>query len=67
MLNVMVLTNTQVHEVAITEFIRSVSLKKPAVESRPVIKATPATNSKFRFTTSNFDDGWVSTEREDWV
>lgn len=29
--------------------------------------ATPATNSGFAFTTTNFDDGWTSTVWEDWV
>ena len=26
-----------------------------------------ATNSDFAFTTTNFDDGWTSTAKEDWV
>lgn len=74
MLNVMALTNTQAYGDAITAFVESVSLKKPAVESQPPVKAPPtgqgirpARMSGFKFTTSNFDDGWTSTEQEDWV
>lgn len=75
MVNLMILTNTQVYEPTVTAFIESVSLKKPAVESQPA-KAPPAgqgirpqlaRKSSFKFNTSNFDDGWTSTEQEDWV
>ena len=72
MLNVMVLTNTQAHEAVITEFIESITLKKPAIERQTPatdqgIRPQPARKSSFKFTTSNFDDGWISTEQEDWV
>lgn len=76
MLNVMVLTNTQAHEEAITAFVGSVNLKKPAIESQPPVKdlptgqairPQPARKSGFKFSNSNFDDGWISTEQDDWV
>jgi hypothetical protein len=31
------------------------------------IQSAPTPNGKFTFTTINFDDGWVSNVREDWV
>lgn len=38
-------------------------------ESNEIIQpnTTPAANSGFAFTTTNFDDGWTSTVWEDWV
>lgn len=76
MVNPLVLTNTQAFEPAITAFLQSISFKKPSVSSQQLSKAAPtgqgirpqrARTSGFKFTTSNFDDGWTSTEREDWV
>jgi hypothetical protein len=32
-----------------------------------VQQSTPASNSAYTFTTTNFDDGWTSTVQEDWV
>jgi hypothetical protein len=75
MVNALVLTNTQTYEAAVTAFLGSVSLKEPAGDRPPIeaarngqsIRPQPATKSNFKFTTSNFDDGWTSTEQEDWV
>ena len=39
MVNALVLTNTQAYEAAITAFLESVSLKKPAVENQPQVPA----------------------------
>lgn len=43
----------------------------PVVQNQPVEipqpPAAPLTNTGFAFSTSNFDDGWVSTVQEDWV
>ena len=77
MVNIVILTNTDVYEKDITDFLGSVSLKKPAGGTGQIIK--PATNPAktlqtttakadgFAFTTTNFDDGWTSTVQEDWV
>ena len=78
MVNLIVLTNTDLYEKEITAFLESISLKKPAAETGKTI--TPATNAVkspqtktnaksdgFAFTTTNFDDGWTSTVQEDWV
>lgn len=77
MVNALVLTNTQAYEAATTAFLGSISFKKPAGASQPPIGAAPtgqsispqptARKSGFKFSTSNFDDGWTSTEQEDWV
>ena len=76
MVNALVLTNTQAYEAATTAFLESISFKKPAGESQPAKTAPtgqaigpqlPARKSSFKFNTSNFDDGWTSTEQEDWV
>lgn len=77
MVNLMILMNTEAYEAAVTAFIESISLKKPLVEKgQPPIDApplgqgirpSPVRKSSFKFSTSNFDDGWTSTEREDWV
>lgn len=41
--------------------------QKESTEQR--ITAVPASSSPsgYKFTTTNFDDGWISNEREDWV
>jgi hypothetical protein len=41
--------------------------QKDNTEQKVVTVPTPASASGFAFTTINFDDGWVSNEREDWV
>ena len=76
MVNALVLTNTPAYEAATTAFLESINFKKPAGESQPV-KTSPAGHgiqpqasarkSSFKFNTTNFDDGWTSTEQEDWV
>ena len=77
MVNALVLTNTQAYEAATTAFLESISFKMPAGASQPPIGAAQtdqsvppqpvARKSSFKFNTSNFDDGWTSTEQEDWV
>lgn len=41
--------------------------KKESVEQKVVAPRQEAPPSGYTFTTINFDDGWVSNEREDWV
>jgi hypothetical protein len=76
MVNMIILTNTDIYEQAITDFLESVSLKKPVPGKpttttakktvQPVKQTAPLTNG-FAFITTNFDDGWTSTVQEDWV
>jgi hypothetical protein len=75
MVNVLILTNTEAYQQNISDFLGSISLKKPV----PEVIAPPARNaavpsqapvpaaSGFTFTTTKFDDGWTSTVQEDWV
>jgi hypothetical protein len=37
------------------------------VNKNPAEQIAPMPNGKFTFSTTNFDDGWVSTVQEDWV
>ncbi len=37
------------------------------VKKEPAQQSIPAITGKFAFTSTNFDDGWVSTVQEDWV
>ncbi len=78
MVNIIVLTNSDVYEKDMTAFFESVSIKKPAggtgnvnkpttnpVKTSPV--KTTAKQDGFAFTSTNFDNGWTSTVQEDWV
>ena len=76
MVNIIILTNTDTYEKDVTAFLESVNLKKLSNEQankpttntvkpqpvKPVGKA-----SGFAFSTTNFDDGWKSVEKTDWV
>jgi hypothetical protein len=75
MVNLIILTNTDVYEKEMTAFLESISLKKintvavkPVTDPvKPVQSNTIAKKDGFAFTTTNFDDGWTSTVQEDWV
>jgi hypothetical protein len=61
-------TNSQDYLSSIQTFLESVDLKKP--EKRAQKKYEPpagAVKSSFKFNTTNFDDGWMSIEKQDWV
>ncbi len=65
-------TNSLDYMPAIEQLLASVEMKKPSTDN-PVQQQTtqsnnpPTANSKFAFTTTNFDDGWIGTEQPDWV
>lgn len=76
--SIAILSNTDTYQPQIDQFLESVSLKKlEAVSNSVVTQSTSTTtptippigakNSGYKFTTINFDDGWTSTEQEDWV
>jgi hypothetical protein len=75
MVNILILTNTDVYEKEIGAFLESISFKKqnPVATkppTKPVTNTQPITVAKkdgFAFTTTNFDDGWNSSVQEDWV
>jgi hypothetical protein len=75
MVNILILTNTDVYEKDMTAFLGSINFKKPTPTVnkpttdpvKPTVTNTIAKNDGFAFTTTNFDDGWNSTVQEDWV
>ena len=77
MINILILTNTDKYQPEIGAFLESVDLPKikvTAVESKikpteikPTEITQPARKSDYKFSTTNFDDGWIGTEQEDWV
>lgn len=75
MMNIIILTNTDVYEKNVTDFLESVNFKKQNAGSntqvtnpvKPEQVNAVVKNDGFTFTTTNFDDGWTSTVQEDWV
>ncbi len=75
MVNLIILTNSDVYEKDMTAFLESISLKKitPAANkiitspAKPVKPIATVQKNSFAFSTTNFDDGWTSTVQEDWV
>ena len=75
MINILILTNSDIYEKDISDFLGSLHFKqlsapsnKPATDPSKI--ATPNTVTKkdgFAFNTTHFDDGWTSTVQEDWV
>ena len=66
-------TNSESYMTAIESFFESIDLVKPAAPARPASNtpsspsSPPAGASGYRFSTTNFDDGWTSVAKEDWV
>lgn len=76
--NLVMVTNSQEYDTQINTFTKTVKITDPVVQkslpeknndygkvTTPIVTANG--NGKFTFTTTNFDDGWVSTEQPDWV
>lgn len=58
--------NGQQYVPVITAFIASLEADK--TNKQPVVTTNPSVKqSGFAFTTTNFDDGWTSTVKEDWA
>lgn len=69
-LSIVTISNSPEYKSSIAQFLASLQLKKPAAVNNaptriPVTTSTPA--GTFTFTTTNFDDGWTSIEKTDWV
>lgn len=66
------ITNSDIYLPEIEKLLASVDLKKPdpanpqPTPDKPV-HPSAYTKNNYAFTTTNFDDGWVSTVQEDWV
>lgn len=77
MVNILVLTNTNVFEKELTAFLESVKLPESSGTGLIGSKTGNAGNTNnmptkpvsngFSFNTTNFDDGWTGTVQEDWV
>ena len=66
--SIVALTNSEDYIPALQKFLESVEMKKPSTDiAITSTTITPAGNNKFAFTTTTYDDGWVATERADWV
>jgi hypothetical protein len=66
--SIIVITNSQDYLVEIEKLMNSVVLGKPLTKIDPKQPTTiPAVNNNFAFNLTNFDDGWTSTVKEDWV
>lgn len=65
-------SNGRQYEPVITAFIASLEAdknsKQPADKTNPpVVTNPPVQQTGFAFTSTNFDDGWTSTVKEDWA
>lgn len=74
MVNILVLTNTGIYEQELSDFLNSISLTKPSEtndtatkENNSIHAGTHSGNSAFHFNSTNFDDGWVSEIKDNWV
>ena len=71
MVNLVGLMNTDAYQHEVATFLDSIVLPKvlsvKTAPTGPVAQPQPAKKSSYKFNTSNFDDGWTSTEQEDWV
>ncbi|MBC7903374.1 MAG: hypothetical protein H7Y27_08120 [Gemmatimonadaceae bacterium] len=67
--SIIALTNSDSYIPAIQSFLQSVELKVPAPTKTPTGNTInlPSGKSNFAFTTTNFDDGWVSNAKDDWA
>lgn len=68
--SIIAITNSQEYINAIQSFLNTVDLAKPAATAPQKITPAATTNTNkngFVFTTTNFDDGWTSVVKEDWV
>lgn len=66
--SVVALTNSEQYLETIQNFIAAIDIKKPEAENVSQNNTVSSnTGSSFFGTTTNFDDGWVSTVKEDWV
>ncbi|OSZ77357.1 hypothetical protein CAP36_13235 [Chitinophagaceae bacterium IBVUCB2] len=65
------LSNTTAYGTVLEEFAGSVKLSQPktsTTQPKPSVNSkTTATNDGFQFNTTNFDDGWTSVVKEEWV
>mgnify|MGYP003574916087 CR=1 FL=1 len=68
MVNLMALANSTDFQSEMESFISSISLKKPVAQNTATKQpSVPKANGRFKFNITNFENGWTSVEKEDWV
>lgn len=75
MVNIVALTNTDTYQNEMNSFFESIDIRKPTSQTTTVVKKlsndlgpdNQQRKNGFTFTTTNFDDGWTSVEKSDWV
>lgn len=70
MVNILILTNSDVYEKEMTAFLESVSFKKPTGgnnDNRTARNEPAAKKDGYTYSTVSFDDGWKSSIQNDWV
>ena len=77
MVSTVIITNTDSYTADVMGFLNSITLKDPSALSQTSTEKTqqvpvqnePSTAIKtgYAFNTTNFDDGWTSVEKADWV
>lgn len=67
--SILMLTNDPTCVNDLERFLAAMTLKKPSASavSAPTAPAASAVKSRYAFSTTNFDDGWVSVEQKDWM
>lgn len=65
--NIVVTSNNNTYALPVKKFLESIELKKPDITKPADVVKPPAPAGKFAFSETNFDDGWTSRIREDWV
>ena len=72
-MSVVAVTNDDDCPPVIASFLQSMELRAPDPGNAPAVAApttspaAPAAPGRFKFTTTNFDDGWVATQQPDWA
>ena len=71
--SIVVVTNSQEYLPEVQKMLDAIVLNNPPADTAAENNAGYATTNQtqhkriFRFTTTNFDDGWTATSKEDWV
>lgn len=70
--SITMMSNTTSYGAALEAFLASVSITNPGttIKQNDVVNnntSAPLSNPGFAFNTTNFDDGWTSVVKEDWV
>ena len=65
--SIVTLTNNEAYIPAIQQLLGSIEMTTPTPADSKINALVVPGNGKFAFTSTNFDDGWISTVQEDWV